>query len=34
MMRQAALAAPLPGGLRGRDFRLVVPVLFSLDEAP
>lgn len=34
MMRQAALAAPLPGGLRGRDFRVVLPVVFSLDEAP
>lgn len=34
MMRQAALAAPLPGGLRGRDFRVVLPVLFSLDDAP
>jgi len=34
MMRQAALAAPLPGGLRGRDFRLVLPILFSLDGAP
>jgi protein TonB len=33
MLEQAAAAAPLPAGLRGRDFSLVLPVEFTLDDA-
>lgn len=32
MLRRAALATPLPEALRGRDFRVVLPVRFSLDD--
>jgi protein TonB len=32
MLRRAVLSTPLPEGLRGRDFRVVVPVRFSLES--
>jgi protein TonB len=32
MLRRAALSTPLPEGLRGREFRVVVPVRFSLEN--
>ncbi|WP_184414955.1 energy transducer TonB [Rhodocyclus tenuis] len=32
MLRRAAHATPLPEALRGRDFRVVLPVRFSLDS--
>jgi TonB family protein len=31
MMTQAAQATTLPDGLRGRDFRILLPVKYSLD---
>lgn len=32
MVRRATLATPLPEALRGRDFRVLLPVRFSLDD--
>jgi protein TonB len=32
MMLQAARVTALPEGLKGRDFRVLLPVKFSLDE--
>ncbi|MCM8611518.1 TonB family protein [Accumulibacter sp.] len=33
MLEQAATATLLPAGLRGRDFRILLPVEFTLDDA-
>lgn len=33
MLEQAAAATLLPAGLRGRDFRILLPVEFTLDDA-
>lgn len=32
MMARASASVPLPSGLRGRDFRMVVPVQFRLND--
>ncbi|MEF8756112.1 MAG: TonB family protein [Accumulibacter sp.] len=33
ILEQAAAATLLPAGLRGRDFRILLPVEFTLDDA-
>ncbi|MBL8398908.1 MAG: TonB family protein [Candidatus Accumulibacter sp.] len=33
MIEQASAVTPLPESLRGRDFRLIIPIEFSLDDS-